>query len=239
MDSSTGDPVWRSDSPAKRIAIIAALELEAKIPISICGVRCPAVYVSGPGRERARIMAERAIADGAEAIVSWGLAGGLSDTVRTGSVLLPRSVISADGEWPSDSAWRKRLARVLADRFSPVQQQLFSAERVLTTQQQKSTAANQSGASAVDMESAAIARVASERGIAFVVLRVIADGLRDELPDNVEALVTADGRTRFRGLLGIVTSPRRIRLLLGLARHSRAARRKLAAVMRELSRPTQ
>jgi adenosylhomocysteine nucleosidase len=236
MDSSTGDPVWRSDSPTARIAIIAALELEAGIPRRLRVPPCPMVYVSGPGRERARIAAERAITDGAEAILSWGLAGGLKEAAQTGTVLLPEAVISAEGQWPSDRAWRERLALALAGRFSVNQQPLVSTERILTTRQEKSKTASESGASAVDMESAAIAQVATEHGVAFVVLRVVADGPRDELPDNVETLVTADGHTRLRGLLGMVTSLRRLHLLLALARHSQAARRQLGAVIQELVR---
>jgi adenosylhomocysteine nucleosidase len=236
MDSSTGDPVWRSESPAARIAIIAALELEAGIPRRLCGSQCPTIYVSGPGRERARIVAERAIADGAEAILSWGLAGGLNETAPTGTVLLPEAVIGADGQWPSDRVWRERLAVALANRFVLNQQPLVSTEHILTTLQDKSTTASESGASAVDMESAAIAQVATEHGVAFVVLRVVADGPRDELPVNVATLVTADGHTRLRGLVGMVTSLHRLRLLLALARHSHAARRRLGAVIQELVR---
>jgi len=239
MDSSTGDPVWRKDSPTKRIAIIAALELEAKIPKQVCGAQCPIVYVSGPGSERARLIAERAVADGAEAILSWGLAGGLSELALTGTVVLPETVISDAGQWTTDSVWRERLAAALADHFSLIDQPLFSAKHVLTTPQEKSATARASGASTVDMESAAIANVASDNGIAFVALRVVADGAYDELPDNVETLVTADGRTRFRGLLGMLTSLHRFRLLLALARHSQAARRQLVAIMRELVRSAQ
>jgi adenosylhomocysteine nucleosidase len=194
------------------------------------------VYVSGPGRERARIVAERAIADGAEAILSWGLAGGLQATAQTGTVLLPEAVVSARGQWPSDSAWRERLAVALAGRFCVNQLPLVSTERVLTTRQEKSAMASESGASAVDMESAAIAQVATEHGVAFVVLRVVADGPHDELPDNVESLVATDGHTRLRGLLGMVTSLRRLHRLLALARHSLAARRQLGAVIQELLR---
>lgn len=236
MDSSTGDPVWRSDLPAARIAIIAALKLEGKIARASRGSGCPSIYVSGPGRERARIAAERAIASGAKAIVSFGLAGGLNAAAQTGTVVLPAAIVSDQGQWPSDSAWRGRLAGVLAARFSPSQQPLYSADRVLTTLSAKSLAASEFGAAAVDMESAAIARVAFEHGVAFVAVRVVADGPLDELPDNVERLVTPGGRTRFRGLIGMVTSLRRLRLLLSLARHSQVARRQLAAVVQELAR---
>jgi hypothetical protein len=235
MDSSTGDPVWRSNSPTSRIALIAALELEARIPKTVFGAQCPSVYISGPGRERAYLTASHAIAEGAEALVSWGLAGGLSAETKTGAVILPGEVISETGSWPTDIGWRQRLADALDGQFPLVQQPLYSAEQVLTSPQSKSVAATRFGASAVDMESAGIAAAALEHGVSFVVLRVIADGPVTALPDNVEALVTSDGHTRYFGLLGVLISPRRLRLLVGLARSSQHARRQLALVAEALA----
>jgi hypothetical protein len=51
------------------------------------------------------------------------------------------------------------------------------------------------------------------------------------LPDEVESLVTADGRTRYRGLAAIVTSPRQIGLLAGLAKNSGRARAVLQQII--------
>ena len=90
MAPATGDPVWRADVPREQLAVIVALELEAAILRRAHRLAAPPVFVSGPGLERARAAAERAIAAGARALIGWGLAGGLSETAVTGSVLLPR-----------------------------------------------------------------------------------------------------------------------------------------------------
>ena len=54
---------------------------------------------------------------------------------------------------------------------------------------------------AVDMESAAWARAASDSGVPFVVVRAIADGLDDELPDYLPNCVGADGGIRRASVL--------------------------------------
>jgi adenosylhomocysteine nucleosidase len=235
MDSGTGDPVWHSDSPITGIAVIAALDLESRILKFAAGDNCPIVYVSGPGRAGAYAAAERAIAAGASALISFGLAGGLGPEASTGRLVLPTSVASVDGEWRSDAAWRNRLANVLEKECPSIDCLLYSADRVLTTRDEKASLRALSGACAVDMESAAIAKAATEAGVAFVALRVIADGPDDELPAKVEALVTEEGRTNYRAVVGFFVSPSQLRLLFGLAVKSRLARKQLTKVVRTLA----
>jgi adenosylhomocysteine nucleosidase len=231
MDSGTGGPVLFSSISSKRIAFVAALELEARIPRLIDAARAPLVYTSGPGRERAFAAARDAIASGADVLISWGLAGGLSPDVGTGTVLLPVTIKNGAGEWRTDDAWRERLADALRPHLPVTDQALYTADRVLTTPAAKAELASRSGAAAVDMESSGLARAAAEAGLPFVVLRVVADGCDDVLPDEVESLVTADGRTRYRGLAAIVTSPRQIGLLAGLAKNSGRARAVLQQII--------
>jgi adenosylhomocysteine nucleosidase len=230
MDSGTGDPVWRSDSPAPRIAVIAALELEAQILRTVLQDRCGPIYVSGPGHDRAEAAARQAIAGGAESLVAWGLAGGISPGVTTGTVILPARLIGRSREWRAESTWRRRLAAAMTAQFNVSEEPLFSAENVVTTPAAKAALAARTGAVAVDMESAGIAAAAADAGLPFVALRVIADGPDDTLPNDIETLVTADGRTRYRGVPSFLLSPRRFRLLIRLAGQSQSARRVLRQV---------
>jgi len=146
---------------------------------------------------------------------------------------------------PSTSRAHNTLALPLREAFTPRVQALsgqfalndgplYSADRVVTTLVEKSRLATSSGAAAVDMESASVAEAAAEHSLPFVALRVIADGPNDALPDNVEALITPNGRTRLRGLLGFIGSVERLRLLKRLAVNSSHARRQLESVIRQL-----
>jgi hypothetical protein len=62
---------------------------------------------------------------------------------------------------------------------------------------------------------------------------VIADGPGDALPDDVERLVTPEGRTRLAGLPRMLVSPRRLACLVRLGARSRQAR----GILRQLAAP--
>ncbi|HZD53555.1 MAG TPA: purine phosphorylase, partial [Woeseiaceae bacterium] len=64
--------------------------------------------VSGVGPQRARGAARRLLADGAEALLSWGTATALAPWLEAGDVILPRGILRA-GNAPLRvcEAWRK------------------------------------------------------------------------------------------------------------------------------------
>lgn len=234
MNSGAGDPAWRSPVPAAQIAVVTALELEAAILQHQPGLDQTRFLVSGPGPERASAAALQAVAAGARALIGFGLAGGLSSAALTGAVLLPERLLAADGSWTVDAAWRARLAEALRPEFRTLDLPLFSAESVQTTAADKAALAAATGAAAVDMESAAIARVAAESAIPCVILRVVADGPLDTLPRDAATLVTDDGQTHVPGLLRMLLAPAQWPALIRLARHSQRARavlRQAAAIL--------
>ena len=235
MVSSAGDPVWRSDLPASQVAIITALELEAHTVRKALSPGGPSIHVSGPGPDHAAASARYAISSGARALVSIGLAGGLSSVAQTGTVCLPLILISATGRWPVDAGWHERLKSAIASLYPVIDQPLFSARHVVTTPSEKNALAEKFEAALVDMESAAIAEVAEDAELPFIALRVIADGPFDSLPSDVDSLVRPDGKTRYASLIPYLWSWRKARLLARLARKSGAARRQLAVVLASLS----
>lgn len=237
MDSGTGDPVWRSDSAASRVAVIVGLRLEAKVLRRIRAPDRPRVCISGPGSERAFLAATGAIDEGAKALMSFGLAGGIGAGADTGTVVVPETLKSDAGAWKADPPWRQRLILALKPGFRLLEGPIYSAGAVVVTPRDKAGLASSTGAVAVDMESAGIARAAAEAGLPFVAIRVVADGPEDSLPENVETLVSASGGTRLSGLPAMLLSFRRLHLLAGLALRSRRARAELARVIRVLSGP--
>jgi len=64
------------------------------------------VILSGIGPERAAAAAERAIADGAPGLISFGIAGGLDAAVRAGDVVLADAVVTTCGRrYETDANW--------------------------------------------------------------------------------------------------------------------------------------
>lgn len=228
---TTALPVRPFASPAARLAVIAALEIEARTLESLARGPEVRVYVSGPGSSRAGSMARDAIANGAGALLCWGVAGALSGDCECADVIVPSRVLSDSGEWATDPAWRHRVLAALGGRIASSERPLFTSRQLVAGPQARRELAERSGAAAVDMESAAVAQAAAEAGLPCIVIRVIADGAADVLPEGIESLLTVDGRTRLRGLWPLLLRPSRILPLLVLARRSAAARR----VLRELA----
>jgi len=80
------------------------------------------------------------------------------------------------------------------------------------------------GAAAVDMESAVVARAAQRHGLPFAILRVIADPAHRPLPAAALVAMGADGEVDLAAVLGaLLRSPRQLPALIRLARDSRGA----------------
>ena len=192
--------------------------------------------VSGLGRERAERAARALVGEGAESLVSFGLAGGLDPELRPGELLLPAKVLAADGSaFPTDLDWRRRLEMHLESRLEgklpcrPLT--LIETETVLKNAMEKSDTWRRSGAAATDMESTAVARVAREAGLPLLVARSICDPAELAIPEC--ALVGVDevgGLRLFAFLRGLARRPWEVGRLLKLRRAYQAAQ----ATLRQL-----
>jgi len=187
--------------------------------------------VTGMGAGAAADGARRLAAAGCTALVSFGMAGGLDPALAAGTVLLPAQVRDAAGRmFQSSESWRSQVAQRLARAGLPVMDaRLLSVAAPLAGVADKARAFARD-ATAVDMESFAVAEAAAGAGLAFLAVRVITDTARDELPRSVTVSLDARGETRLPRLLAaLLRHPRDVVPLLALARRYGAARRALAA----------
>jgi adenosylhomocysteine nucleosidase len=190
------------------------------------------LVLTGMGPSAARAGAERLLAAGAGALVSWGLAGGLDPALPAGRIFLPSEVLTPTGALlATDARWRERLGAALA-HFTPLTSgSLVTVEAVVATVAAKQALFKASGARGVDMESAAIAEVARSRALPFIAVRVIIDRAGDALPDSFVAAFDEHGDFSVLRLLAqLARTPQQLGALLQLARTFRQANRALAAV---------
>ena len=181
------------------------------------------VGYSGGSAERARSEAERFVAEGAAALVSFGLAGGLAAELRPGDLLLPAVVRDAAGaSWSVDPIWRERIyARLAARGLEPKAGTLVGSDRVVPTASDKRALLRATGAQAVDMESHQVAAIASGAGLPFLVVRALADPCDQVVPQVAREALRPDGRIRLRATLGgLFRQPGELMALLRLARQS-------------------
>jgi adenosylhomocysteine nucleosidase len=121
-------------------------------------------------------------------VISAGLAGGLQPGVKRGDIVMPDCILGEDG---------RRLAIDLA--ISPEQKAatpglhvgaLLTIDRVAYKAAEKRNLGVRHGALAVDMETVGVAEVCRREKLRFMAVRVISDAVNEELPPDVERLIT-------------------------------------------------
>jgi adenosylhomocysteine nucleosidase len=196
--------------------IVAALRSEARcVPQRRSGSQPGAsgarvaVLASGMGCMRAARAAERLVREGVGALLCLGVAGALDPSLRCGDVVLASEVICAQplalqlpGMRPTAlpaharvrtaEPWRSALATVLLRHGPVVERPLLTSAELICEAHEKMRLFRQTGAVAVDMESAAVGVVANLHGLPFMVLRVIADTAEDALPPVLRSIVGTD-----------------------------------------------
>ena len=208
-----------------RIGIVTGLVAEARLArrkVVATDDDGPLVACSGPGRGRQG--AEDLLARGADALISFGLAGGLDPWLKPGDLVCPDQVLTHTGAHSTHSLWRERiLTEARMAGLSMAEGTLLGSDAPVADAAEKHRLAHESGAVAVDMESHDVATVAASRGMPFIALRAVADTAERSLPAAALAGVDADGRTRAAAvLLALCLSPGQIPAMIGLARESRA-----------------
>jgi adenosylhomocysteine nucleosidase len=192
------------------------------------------LIVSGMGPSAAAAAAQRLVAAGATALVSFGVAGGLDPALAAGALVLPEEVISPEGARQATAReWRERVRAAVADHHPASGGALLTCREPLCSPADKARAFRQTGAVAVDMEGFAIAEIAARYGLPFLAVRSVLDAAADTLPPTLLAAIDAGGAASLARVLGaIARAPREWPDVLRLARRCRAAARPLRSVAR-------
>ena len=217
------------------IGFLAGLKAEAAcLRLRMRAVR---VAVSAGDPAGAQAMARQLAEDGVKALVSFGMAGGLDPALRPGDlvvgsgVALPDGqVVSADRRW-----WPRTLARVAenvpktaAQRPKVVVGQIYGSDAAILSAPEKADLFARTGSVAVDLESAAVARVAVGRGLPFAVVRAVADPADRPVPALALAGMGPGGEMRpWAVLRRLIGAPRHLPALIRLGGDTR---RSLAAL---------
>jgi len=159
----------------------------------------------------------------AKCLISFGIAGALAPHLRPGDVILSAEVIGEACRWRPSEQFQSRVSD-LAHRIGAVEGPVLGARNILATEGDKARAWRDTGALAVDLESAIVARAAAAAGIPFLVLRTIADPAARELPSAALIPLSQDGSPAIIRVLGeVMRRPQQIAALVGLARETRRA----------------
>ena len=219
--------------PAEGHALSGRLQAAGTISTSIPGLL---LNICGVGQTAAGRAARDLVAQGANALVSWGCGAGLTSSSYPGQLFLPQTIVDPHGKQihAVDTAWHARLGQVLQNAGSAFETaSLVSVDSLLTGSGMKQQLHHTTGAGIADMESAAVAAVAAEHRQPFLCVRAVADNLSITLPAELLPALDAYGRPRTIAVLGrLLRRPGLIPQLMKLGRAFGQARQSLAAVAR-------
>ena len=145
-------------------------------------------------------------------------------------MLVPSAVLLNAERWDADDALLQRLGGATPGA-------LYGGGGVVASAAAKATLFARTGAVAVDLESAAVARIARRQGLPFAVLRAVCDGAGRDLPRA--ALVALDGAGRIgwlRVAWAAASRPWEIPELVRLGGDAARARHALVARVRAIGR---
>ena len=203
----------------KNLGVICGLTREADCLGVFPADQRPSVRCSGARSRRAFALARQLTAEGCRGLLSFGTAGGLTADLKPGAVVVPQTIAADDGRvYDTSEPWRDSVLRGLADGESIDTRTMAGSDAVAATVAAKRALAAQTGAVAVDMESHAVAAAAREAGVAFLVIRAVADPVGRTIPDWVLGKISEDGDPRYGTILaGLLKNPWDLPALIGLA----------------------
>jgi adenosylhomocysteine nucleosidase len=229
----------------KRLARISRLGLgEFSALRGEIGGREIALIATGIGPARARDAALRAfdLFENPAIAIGTGVAGGLSPELAIADLVLADRLLLAETVAPHGGrehavavAHRQSAARALNQAgIEFTVGALLTLPRAAATGEEKRRAREQSGAIAVDMETAAIAAEAAARGIPFIALRAISDTADEELPRI--PMLDKRGRVRTARLAAhLLTHPRDALKIPSMARNLSQAAQVLADALEAIA----
>jgi adenosylhomocysteine nucleosidase len=206
------------------IGVVVGLAAEARIARRL-GWR---VSVGGGTAPGAEVAARRLADEGCDALISFGLAGGLDPALRPGDLVVPSTIIFDGAHHATDPALSDLLGGATGHAIA-------ASSAVLTGAREKRALHDRTSAEVVDLESGAVARIAATRGIPFAVLRAICDPAERGLPPAAVATLDECGAVHVGRLIAAIAArPGQLPALFTLASDAAAARRSLMARVRRI-----
>ena len=216
----------------KRIGIVAALPGELKPLVHgwqaharnvwaghLAGFEAVAI-AGGIGADAATRASELLVNDfQVNLLVSYGWAGSLTCAVKPPNGCVISEVV--------DAVTGERFASATADGF-----RLITLDHVARADEKRGLAQRHQSV-LVDMEAAAVGRVAARHGVTFCCFKGVSDGYTDRLPD-FNRFMDASGEMRMAKLIGYaIVHPQYWGALARLGRNSSAAAKELVGVASE------
>lgn len=208
MSSETAEP---------RIAIVVGMKAEARL----AGAGGLVVVGGGSSARVEAGLAQFHAAKPLQAVLSFGVAGGLAPGLRPGDLVAPAAVLSGSTAFACHQGWTRHLARSASKvGLGP----LLGVDEPIHAPERKRRLHKQTGAVAVDMELHGAARFAYANNLPFAVFRAISDPRDRAIPSAALAGFKPDGSTDVWAVLAaLARNPGQTAALIATARDAKAA----------------
>lgn len=209
------------------LGVVTGLQFEAALFPPECSnliVQC-----DGMGPERAERAAQVLLDRGAQALMSFGISGGLTSTVKTGQLTIASSIVHSSGvSIPCDLEWQRRLIKG-CHGIGPIEKgPVAHSGTPVETVQDKQLLSHITKTASVDMESWAVATVAKKAGVPLAVMRAVADPFDKGLLPELMVGVTPEGNlAQLSAVKVLLRKPWLIPSALQIGRYSAMAQRTL------------
>ena len=215
---------------------------------------------TGVGPDNAEAAARRLFKEApVAAALSLGVAGGLSPQVQTGDLIVGDRTILRRGSgqalrpgsgqvlrgetgsglqsFPCDSGLQEAAITVIRRLDGQYYLgSILTVDRIVRTPKEKRTLAAESGAVALDMESAAIASAALAYSVPFLAIRGVLDPIHEDLAIDFDRFLDAEGEPSLPRLMRyLITHPFTLPRLVGLGLRTKAVCARLGRLLHELS----
>jgi hopanoid-associated phosphorylase len=183
--------------------------------------RAGLVPVIGAGNSKLLMRRLKAVGPNVRGVISLGIAGALAPLPQVGDAVIASHVVTGNEHYACDPGWSRVLRTKLPEAHSVV---IAGVDAPAGHIGAKKDLFRETGAHAVDMESHVAARFALERGVPFVVLRVISDDAHRTLPPAVLERLSIKGNPRYFAIMRSMMRERgQLRELIRTAGEARTA----------------
>jgi len=191
---------------------------------------------AGTGPANAIKATELLLAKGSTQLISWGCAAALDHSLNAGDLCVPKIIIAENQQrYPTNPDWQQHTTKLLSELHAIHSDPLSESCSLVSTQTDKKALHDAFGSVALDMESAAIAKIAKKANIPYLVIRAIADPANMDMPDAITYALNNEGIVNIKKLIiYLLTHPNEIPSLIKLGLAFQSARRTLKYAARVL-----
>lgn len=222
----------------KRLGIVCGVKAEEAALGELLDDAAVKVLVSGASPAKAEDLARELVdVHDCTSLMSFGVSGAISDSLRPGDIALAKAIVMGDGSRVATSREFMPLINEAASwaGLSLKHCDMAEAGAVIADVAAKRELGRATGAHAVDMESGAVAHVAQLKGVPFTALRAISDGVEHTLPHAALGAIGPGGDIRvMTTVLRLILRPQDLPAMMRLAAGSSKGFKSLGSCARHL-----